>query len=55
MFTGDLGSPIKVIILFRLDKIFTYKSTPNKFNQVRPNYNPNGDKSMVKVLLNAKF
>jgi predicted DNA-binding transcriptional regulator YafY len=51
--TGE--QPLPGWRIFRLDKIFTYKSTPNKFNQVRPNYNPNGDKSMVKVLLNAKF
>ena len=25
------------------------------FNEVRPNYNPNGDKSMNQVWLNAKF
>jgi predicted DNA-binding transcriptional regulator YafY len=51
--TGE--QPLPGWRLFRLDKIFTYKSTADKFNQARPNYNPNGDKSMVKVLLNAKF
>lgn len=41
--------------LFRVDKIFTYQPTTDTFNQVRPNYNPNGDKSMERVILNAKF
>jgi predicted DNA-binding transcriptional regulator YafY len=41
--------------LFRLDKIFTFKDTLDKFYDVRPNYNPNGDKSMDRVLVNAKF
>jgi predicted DNA-binding transcriptional regulator YafY len=41
--------------LFRLDKIFTYRPTTDKFTEVRPNYNPNGDNSMSQVFLNAKF
>jgi len=41
--------------LFRVDKIFTYKPSFDKFDEVRPNYNPQGDKSMIRVLLNAKF
>jgi len=41
--------------LFRVDKIFTYKPTFDKFDEVRPNYNPQGDKSMIRVLINAKF
>ena len=41
--------------LFRLDKIFTFKDTLDKFYDVRPNYNPNGDRSMERVLVNAKF
>ena len=32
--------------LFRLDKIFTYKPTLDNFTEVRPNYNPSGDRSM---------
>jgi predicted DNA-binding transcriptional regulator YafY len=51
--TGE--QPLPGWRLFRLDKIFTYKSTADKFNQARPNYNPNGDKSMKRVILNAKF
>jgi hypothetical protein len=41
--------------LFRVDKIFTYKPTFDKFNEMRPNYNQNGDKSMIQVLVNTKF
>ena len=41
--------------LFRLDKIFTYKPTMDNFTEVRPNYNPNGDRSMSRVIINAKF
>ena len=40
---------------FRLDKIFTYKPTMDNFTEVRPNYNPNGDRSMSRVIINAKF
>jgi len=41
--------------LFRLDKIFTYRPTMDNFYTVRPNYNPNGDRSMERVFINAKF
>lgn len=41
--------------LFRLDKIFTYQPTMDNFVDMRPNYNPNGDRSMERVLINAKF
>lgn len=41
--------------LFRLDKIFTYTPTLDTFTEVRPGYNPNGDKSMITVYLNTKF
>lgn len=41
--------------LFRLDKIFTYRPTMDNFYDVRPNYNPNGDRSMERVFINAKF
>jgi predicted DNA-binding transcriptional regulator YafY len=41
--------------LFRLDKIFTYKPTMDNFTEVRPNYNPNGDRSMSSIIINAKF
>jgi len=41
--------------LFRVDKILSFKPTNEKFNAPRPNYNPNGDKSMIKVIANARF
>jgi predicted DNA-binding transcriptional regulator YafY len=41
--------------LFRVDKILSFKPTNEKFNTPRPNYNPNGDKSMVRVIANARF
>ena len=41
--------------LFRLDKIFTLSPTMDNFYEMRPNYNPNGDKSMTRVLVIAKF
>ena len=41
--------------LFRVDKIYSFKPTGNKFNELRPGYNPNGDKSMLRVIINANF
>lgn len=41
--------------LFRVDKIISLRPTAEKFNEARPNYNPNGDKSMDKVIINAVF
>ena len=40
---------------FRLDKILSMKPTGEIFNQIRPNFNPNGDKSMNRVILVSKF
>jgi len=54
--TSSIGEkPLPGWRLFRADKIFTYQPTADTFNEVRPNYNPNGDKSMERVILNAKF
>ena len=41
--------------LFRLDKIFTFQPTMDKFIEMRPFYNPDGDTTMTRVLINAKF
>ena len=41
--------------LFRLDKIFTFQPTMDNFVDMRPFYNPDGDRSMTRVLINAKF
>ena len=41
--------------MFRVDKIINYKPTLEDFNEVRPGYNPNGDKSMTSIIIIAKF
>lgn len=41
--------------MFRIDKIINYKPTLENFDTPRPNYNPNGDKSMTRVIVNAVF
>jgi predicted DNA-binding transcriptional regulator YafY len=41
--------------MFRLDKILSIKPTGEIYNTPRPGYNFNGDKSMVRVIINAKF
>jgi predicted DNA-binding transcriptional regulator YafY len=40
--------------LFRLDKILSLKPTDDVYTQVQPNYNCNGDKSMVSIITNFK-
>jgi hypothetical protein len=49
------GNPIPGWRLFKLVDILTYAPTGDTFTEMRPNYNPNGDKSMVSVIVNAKF
>ena len=49
------GNPIPGWRLFRLDKILTYQLQGDKFTESRPFYNPNGDKSMSRVIVNAVF
>lgn len=41
--------------LFRVDKITSFRSSGEKFDEVRPGYNLAGDKGMVNVIINAKF
>ena len=41
--------------LFRTDKILSFKPTGENFTTPRPNYNPDGDKSMNRVIINANF
>jgi predicted DNA-binding transcriptional regulator YafY len=41
--------------LFRIDKIVSFRPTTETFDTPRPNYNPLGDKSMTRVIINAKF
>jgi len=49
------GNPIPGWRMFKLVDILTYQPTGDTFTEMRPNYNPNGDKSMVSVMVNAKF
>ena len=54
--TAYLGDqPLPGWRLFRLDKILSNKPTGEVYNEIRPGYNLNGDKSMVSVMINAKF
>jgi len=41
--------------MFRIDKIVSFKPTAETFNEPKPGYNPNGDKSMTSVVINAVF
>jgi predicted DNA-binding transcriptional regulator YafY len=41
--------------LFRLDKILSFKPTGEIYNEPKPGYNFNGDKSMVSVITIAKY
>ena len=53
---GFLGKkPLPSWRLFRVDKIMTYIPTDEKFDEIRPNYNRTGDKSMNRLIINAKF
>lgn len=53
---GFLGTrPFPGWRLFRVDKILTYNLTSDIFDEERPDYNRNGDKSMTELILNAKF
>jgi predicted DNA-binding transcriptional regulator YafY len=40
---------------FRLDKILSLKPTGEIFDEIRPNFNPNGDKSMNSVIIVSKY
>ena len=52
---GDTESEIPTWKTFRLDRIMSLTPTGNNFETPRPNYNPTGDKSMNRVIINAKF
>ena len=54
--TGYKGEqPLPGWRLFRLDKILSNKPTGEVYNEPKPGYNFNGDKSMVSVIINAIF
>ena len=52
-FKGE--KPLPSWRLFRLDRIMSLTPTGNNFETPRPNFNPTGDKSMNRVIINAKF
>ena len=52
-YIGD--QPLPGWRIFRLDKILSIKPTGEVYNTPKPNYNFNGDTSMVSVIINAKF
>jgi predicted DNA-binding transcriptional regulator YafY len=41
--------------LFRVDKILSFKPSGEQFHEPKPNYNPNGDRSMNRVIINVTF
>ena len=41
--------------MFRLDKILVFKPTGENFTEMRPNFNPNGDKSMKSIIIISQF
>lgn len=49
------GNPIPGWRMFKLVDILTFKPTGDNFYEMRPNYNPNGDRSMTSVIVNAVF
>ena len=54
--TGYKGEqPLPGWRLFRLDKILSLKPSGENFTEMRPNFNPNGDKSMISVIIISKF
>lgn len=54
--TGYKGEqPLPGWRLFRVDKILSLKPTGDVYNEPRPGYNFNGDKTMASIILNAKF
>lgn len=52
-YTGE--QPLPGWRLFRLDKILSLKPTGENFDTPRPNFNPNGDKSMRSIIIIVKF
>lgn len=52
-YTGE--QPLPGWRLFRLDKINSLKPTGENFIEMRPNFNPNGDKSMTSIIIIAKY
>lgn len=54
--TGFTGKqPLPGWRLLRVDRIVSYNPTEEQFTQARPKYNPSGDRSMARVIVNADF
>jgi len=54
--SASLGEqPLPGWRLFDINKITSLQPTNEIFNEMRPGYNPNGDKSMISVIINSKF
>lgn len=54
--TSYLGKkPLPGWRFFRVDKMQFIRPTQEIFDTPRPNYNPNGDRSMERVFINAVF
>ena len=49
------NNPVPGWRFFKLVKILTYQPQGDTFYEMRPDYNPDGDKLMSSVILNAKF
>ena len=49
------NNPIPGWRFFKLVKILTYQPQGDNFYEMRPDYNPDGDKLMSSVIINAKF
>lgn len=49
------GNPVPGWRLFRVDKIFTYNILMDKFSEMRPYFNPYGDKRMSRIIKIAEF
>lgn len=54
--TGYKGEqPLPGWRIFRLDRILMIKPSGETFDTPKPGYNPNGDRSMSRVIINAEF
>ena len=49
------GNPIPGWRMFKLVNILTFAPTGDNFYEIRPGYNPNGDRSMASVIVNSVF
>jgi len=52
-YTGE--KPLPSWRFFRLDRIISFIPTRDNFTEPKPGYNHRGDKSMTRVIINAKF